>query len=311
MRSRNMGAVLLAAVISAAGFAQEPQAPAKPPPEINKDVLLEWSDIEKSRWADAKPYLNDPLPELQAAVPELKGLKPALSQEQLSSILARAGEKCVRLLERMPNVISNEAVVTRAEHVRPWQEKLGYLLLSRRTPDGIVLEEYRTDQHGRALPERPWSGPFSQGFASMWVRLFPANQPESRFRYLGAQEMDGHETFVVAFAQVPGLVKFPAQFLLQGTRITILYQGVAWIDSSDYRIVRMREDLLAPRPDAYLQKFTAKVRFDEVHIAKAASSLWLPREAVVDWEFKGQLSHQDHTYSHYRLYAVKTTIVPG
>lgn len=311
MRSRSIGVVLMAAVISAAGFAQEPQAPAQPPPEINKDVLLNWNDIEKSRWADAKPYLNDPLPQLQEAMPELKGLEPARSQEELNSILAKAGETCVHLLERMPNVISNEAVITRVEHARPWQEKFGYLLLSRQTPDGIVLQEYRTDENGRTLPETPLSGPFSQGFAAMWVRLFPANQAESRFRYLGKQKSDGHETFVVAFAQVPGLVKFPAQFLLQRIQITILYQGIAWIDASDFRIVRMREDLLAPRPDAHLQRFTAQVRFDEVHIAKAASSLWLPREAIVEWEFKGQSSRQNHTYSHYRLYEVKTRIVPG
>jgi len=310
MRSRSVGAVLTAAVISAAGFAQEPQAPAKPLPELDKDVLLNWSDLEKSRWADAKPYLNDPLPELQASVPEVKGLEPGLGQEELSSILAKAGEKCAHLLERMPNVISNEAVTTRVPHARPWQEKFGYLLLSRQTPGGIVLEEYRTDEHGGTLPEKPLSGPFSQGFAAMWVRLFPANQLESRFRYLGTQEMEGHKTYVVAFAQVPGLVKFPAQFLLQRTQVTILYQGIAWIDSSDFRIVRMREDLLAPRPDVYLQRFTAQVRFDEVHIAKAASSLWLPREAIVEWEFKGQSTRQDHTYSHYRLYAVKTTILP-
>jgi hypothetical protein len=291
-------------------FAQTQEPPVKPQPEANNDILLNWSDVEKDIWARAKPYLDYPLSELTEEVPELKGLDPAPSQEKLSFILGRVGDKCVNLLHRTPNVISSEEVITQIAHAKPWKQKYEYLLVSRQTPAGIVLEEYRTNKGGQGTTEQSAAGPLSQGFASMWVRLFPANRSESRFRYLGQQEMDEHKTFVLAFAQIPDLVKFPGEFLFQGTRVSILYQGIAWIDSSDFRIVHMREDLLAPRPDAYLKKFTARIRFDEVQIPKAASSLWLPREAVVEWDFKGQLVQQRHVYSHYRLYAVKTKIIP-
>jgi hypothetical protein len=303
-----LAALLLGAT---AAFAQAQEPPGKPQPEVKNDLLLNWTDVEKNIWATAKPYLDYPLPALEAAVPELKGLEPAPSQEKLSFILARVGDKCVNLLQRTPNVISREEVITQAPHAKPWRQRFGYLLTSRQTPSGAVLGEYRTDDHGNPVGEGAGSGPISQGFAAMWVRLFPGNQPESRFRYLGQQEIDKHKTFVLAFAQVPNLVKFPAEFLFQGTRISILYQGVAWIDSSDFRIVRMREDLLAPRPDAYLERFTAQIRFDEVSISKAASSLWLPQEAIIEWEFKGQFVQQRHVYSHYRLYEVKTRILPA
>jgi hypothetical protein len=306
-----MHVALMAAVVTATAFAQAQEAPSKIPPETNNDVLLNWTDVQKNIWARAKPYLNDPMPELQAAVPELKGLEPASSQEQLRFILAGVGEKCVHLLQRTPNVISREKVTTQGQHTLISRQGFGFLLISRPTPAGIVLQEYRTDTHGEGAPERAAAGPMSQGFASMWVRFSPSNQSESTFRYLGNQEMDKHKTFVVAFAQMPDLVKFPAEFLLLEERISVLYQGIAWIDSSDFRIVRMREDLLAPLPEIGLEKFSAQVRFDEVNISKAASSLWLPREAMVEWKYKGRFVQQNHVYSHYRLYKVQTKIVPA
>jgi hypothetical protein len=72
----------------------------------------------------------------------------------------------------------------------------------------------------------------------------------------------------------------------------------------------MREDLLAPRPDAYLNTFSTMVRFAETPIAKNETSMWLPEEASVEWEYKRQHVQQRHIYSHYHLYAAKSRIVP-
>ena len=64
------------------------QEPAKPQPEINNDLLLPWKDVEKNIWANAKPYIDDPRPQLENVIPELKSLDPAASQGQLGSILS-------------------------------------------------------------------------------------------------------------------------------------------------------------------------------------------------------------------------------
>jgi len=186
-------AMLLVTVILPA----QAQEPAHPESETNNDLLLNWSDVEKNIWANAKPYMDDPVPELEEAVPELKGLDPAPGQEQLSSILSRVGSRCFELSQRTPNVISDEKVTTQMPHSSPLQQKFGYLLLSRQTPTGTVVEEYRTDSRGHPWPEQPGTGPSSQGFASMWVRFYPGNQAESRFRYLGQQELDKYKTLVL------------------------------------------------------------------------------------------------------------------
>jgi len=300
-------------LLAIAAFAQTQDLGGKPQLQVNNDLLLSPNDIDKSFWANAKPYIDDPLPELQAAVPELKGLDPTPSPEPLPSLLARVGDACVDLEQRMPNVISHEEVITQTLHAKPWRQKFEYLMIPHRTPSSVELEEYRTDKLGRRVAAGDSTAEgllFSQGFASDWVRFHPGNRSESRFRYLGQQEMDKHKTFVVAFAQIPDLVRFPGKLQFGGTWISTLFQGVVWIDSSDYRIVHMREDLLAPRPDIHLRTFTTKIHFDEVHISKAASSLWLPREVDLELEFNERVFRQRHVYSDYRLCVVKTRILP-
>jgi hypothetical protein len=70
----------------------------------------------------------------------------------------------------------------------------------------------------------------------------------------------------------------------------VLFQGIAWIDEADFRIVRLRTDLLAPRPDIFLKTLTSNVRFFEVRIPVqgAAVSLWMPQQANITWDFKGE-----------------------
>jgi hypothetical protein len=106
-------------------------------------------------------------------------------------------------------------------------------------------------------------------------------------------------------------VKFPGQVNFQGTSIPILYQGIAWIDESDFRIVRLRTDLLSPRPDIGLRMLTSEVHFSEVQIQAAESSppLWLPQEVKITWDFKGERLQQVHQYSDFHLYRAKSKIV--
>lgn len=288
-------------------------------------MLLNWKEFDQNVWANAKTYVDVPVAEVVTAVPELQGLQVETSQEGLSSLLEGIGKSCDELMHHTPNVSSREEQDTNQRIVsRVWQgvmapvtpppahehQEFQYLLISRQTETGIEFHEYRTDKHGQPVARSgSHSGQMTQGFVSEWLRLIPGNQPQLRFRYLGRQDVDNRKTLVVAFAQVPDKAKFPAQFVFDRTLMTVLFQGVVWVDASDFRIVRMREDLLAPRPDIYLKALSTQIRFGDVSIQKAATSLWLPREVTIAWEYKGMAAEQRHLYSDYRLYAVKTRII--
>jgi hypothetical protein len=284
------------------GQTQDPNRPTSP---SGNDLVLTWGDVEKQIWATAKPYLDENLPQLEARIPELEGIEPAPNQDALQDILTGVGAKCVELLHGTPNVIADEQIKTYLQHVELHKENVGYLVVVKQTPSSVMLNEYRTDKQGTPIS----NASTGQGFATMWEHFFPANQAESRYRYLGKQKMDGRDAVVVAFAQIPDKVKFPAHFVVQGARIDILYQGVAWIDASDWRILRVREDLLAPRPDAKLTNFSARVEFGAVTVKKAAAALWLPKEADLEWVLNGQSGSERHVYSNYRLYMTKSKII--
>ena len=102
----------------------------------------------------------------------------------------------------------------------------------------------------------------------------------------------------------------PGELRFQGRLLPLYYQGIAWIDESDFRIVRLRTDLLAPLPDAHLEKLTAEIHFGDAQVAQTASSLWLPRDVMVTSEVSGHVFQEQHRYSDYRAYVVESKILP-
>jgi poly(3-hydroxybutyrate) depolymerase len=272
--------------------------------ESSPNLELTPQSFDRAVWANAKPYLEEALPQLTADIPELHGLAPAPDQQFLPDLLKKTSDKSLELLKKMPNVISHESVVTKIEPRGPtWHQQFEYLVLRHETNGEVMLDEYRTDKANTG------SAPLAQGAANSWVLFHPGNLAESRFRYLGRQRMDGHSTFVLAFAQIPDKVKFPGQVNFAGTTILVLFQGIAWIDESDFRLVRLRKDLLAPRPDISLRTLTSEVLFSEVRLPETEDPLWLAQEATTTWDHKGQVVQQLHRYSGFHLYRSKSKIV--
>jgi hypothetical protein len=128
---------------------------------------------------------------------------------------------------------------------------------------------------------------------------------------LGQEELDGHMTDVLAFAQRPGWATILGRVVANGRSVVILYQGIAWIDVSTSQIIRMRTDLLAPRSDVGLKQQTTEVEFGEVHLPEVATPLWLPQTVVVTASLNAETLRNEHRYTNYRLFRVESTIKPA
>jgi hypothetical protein len=282
---------------------------------------------EAALYADARPYLDATLPELKKTVHELDGLEPAPSQDQLSDLLAKAGVKADELLQRVPNLVSDEAVSetqwtvaqggaanctgTDCAHFLAGahadrNQKFSSMILTHSEQDNrLMVAEYRTGRNGK--PPQGTAAPHFQGFIATWLIFSSSNQVESRFRYLGQQQADGHSTFVIGFAQIPGSVESPGQIIGGKGSIPLLLQGIVWIDQSDFRIVRLRTDILAPQPQVEFQQETSKIVFGPVKVAD--STLWLPQTVEVEMQANGQYLQERHQYSNYRLFEAKSKII--
>lgn len=336
--TKNMERNLLLLVLSLSVFAggahvnatrTDPQQTATPQAQQSISQPGDETTAEQEKfYAGAHPYMDEPLPELKKSVHELGGLKAAPLQEPLPDVLARVGTKADELLHKVPDLISEEAV---SQTSRSLDEGLipgcvgtacfkvgtnsgsdrtfNYLILTHPGADGrLEVQEYRTGGNGQ--PVRGADAPNFLGFISAWVVFSSANQVESRFRYLGEQKTDGHNTLVIGFAQVPGSVESPGQIMTDTQSVPMFLQGVAWIDQSDFSIVRLRTDLLAPQPEVSIQRQTASILFGPVRIPTLDLTLWLPHVVRVEMEARGQLLQEQHKYSKYRLYQVKSKIIP-
>jgi len=239
---RAISVLLLTVGAALAAFPQVRQSPSKSDGKIKAE--------EAKLYADARPYMDEPLPRLKNMVHELGGLEPALSQEQLSGLLAKIAAKADELLHKVPNLISDEAVSETQRSVSQViytasdperDQKFNYIVLAHPAQAGQLLEEYRTRRNGKPVSQGS-AGLHFQGFVSAWVIFSSPNQVESRFRLLGQQKINGHNSFVIGFAQIPGSVEYPGKILTVRGSVPMLLQGIAWIDQSDFRIVRLRTE---------------------------------------------------------------------
>jgi len=281
-------------------------------------------------YVDLRPYgkvksvATQPLPELMKAMPELAGLVPAASQQELAAILQKTGESVELMFRSFPNTVSVEQI--RQERrgkdgkvKNSSDQSFQYLLLARPERWGLGLEEYRTNARGeRGAPVGLKDGfMLTAGFASAPLLFHPAYQSGSSLRYLGRQVLDGRDTHVVAFAQRAETAKMIERFNTEDASVLVLLQGVAWIDAATYRIIRMRTDLLKPPPRVRLERQTTEIRFQQVPFREIATALWLPQEVAVTVDWKGKTFRNAHRYSDFKLFNVateerrKTTVPPS
>ncbi len=251
--------------------------------------------------------------ELNHALPGLKGLEPAANQEELPRILQKVGEN----VEEMYRDFLNTTSVERIRQVRMGLDEVteqsrdqhfNYLMLAKTEENMVGLEEYRTNRKGVRVEPQPLSGGsvITKGFASISKGFLLRYQPDSRFRLLGRQKVQGVRTYVVAYAQIPVKAHLVGAFECEEGRALLLNQGVAWVDPVSYRILHYRSDLLAPRPDIYLERETTEVQFAEVRFKNVPAVFWLPREVVVTVQRKGQIYRNRHWYSGFKLFDVET-----
>lgn len=271
--------------------------------------------------------------ELQLAVPELKGLKKASTQKKLAALLDKVGARMSDIARNTPNLISKESVTEGFLGTTNTRHEYDYLILTRREGSVADFKEFRVDvktgarfQIDEELKNEPptWTDverardelaasqsrpPASQGFATSWLHFYPDNRQQATFRYLGEQKLDGQRVLVLAFAQKPQSVLSPGIFQSHGKTVPMFFQGVSWIDPSDFRIVRMRMDLLAPLPEVSVERLTADIQFAPTRIEQVPALLSLPSEITITSKVGGWTLREIHKYSEYRLFRVQSRIV--
>jgi hypothetical protein len=190
---------------------------------------------------------------------------------------------------------------------------LRYIVIPGPVGDVPTFEEYRTDLKGNRLDASSLSGRFmlSSNYTSTCLNFSPADQRDNRFRHFGTQAIRERQCHVVGFAQEPERVHRVAGFQFQGETAALLFQGLAWIDSETFQILRITTWLLAPRKDIGISSQTSTVDFYPVQPSGSERLFWLPRDVTVVLVYRGTQVRNTHHYSNFKLFRVESTIKPG
>ena len=275
--------------------------------------VAEKKKIEAS-YVKAKTPVNQPIDYLHHAVPELKDIVPATDQAPLNDVLSAVGKNVEAYFRNFPNTVSveeihQEKLSHKGKVGGTMDQKFHYLCLGPTEETGQGFTEYRANLSGEGGQPQGLKEGFmlTSGFASASLVFHPDYQAESTFRYLGRQKIDGRDTFVLAFAQRPEKSRLNGVFKMGETSMPTFSQGLAWVDSESYEILRLRTDLLKPLPEVRLEKETTEIDFGENHFKSIAQGFWLPREVTVRVDWNGKALRNKHEYSDFKLFNVGAT----
>ena len=279
-----------------------------------------------------RPYLELPLTQLMKRIPELKGMSPAPDQQALPMILQQTGKQVDAFFANLVDLIAHEDITQQRLATRTLAGGMpagtmlqaqdtrdNYLILRRSANGPAHIEEFRMDTKGNRIDATGTEKGFfiTSGFALSSIHFATRFQSGSHFLYLGNQKIDGHEAYVVAFAQLPSEARVVVTMRgRDGSSLRLLSQGIAWVDKASFHIRRLRTDLLAPLPEVGLAEQTTTIGYNDVRFADAAP-LWLPHDVDVNIQFKehstgrasdlgsrvtDQTFRNIHHYSNYLLY---------
>ncbi|HMD86088.1 MAG TPA: hypothetical protein VKO18_15445 [Terriglobia bacterium] len=287
--------------------------PAAPPQLAEPPLRLKPSEIKIYKGAET---LIDWTPAQIRNCAFLHKLQPPGSPDQLPALLDRIGQTVTLLFHDFPQIACDETIFSEASPGMPLVTSLhqfNYIVIPQPGGDAPAFDEYRTDLNGNPLGAsslRDFSM-ITSNFASNWLYLSPADQQRSRFRYFGTQTIRNRECHVVGFAQDPERARSGGGFFIDGKSVVVLLQGLAWVDSQTFQVLRITTWLLAPRTDIGLTSQDSTVDFYPVQPRGFEGVLWLPRDVKVRIIYQGFHVRNTHQYSNFKLFRVKSTIKPG
>jgi tetratricopeptide (TPR) repeat protein len=261
----------------------------------------------KSKGEQALDYLHHP-------PLDIAGLEPAADQTQLDPILSAVGKTVAESFVNFPNTssleqIHQEKLQRKQKTPDTLDQKFRYLCFTPVKSWGPGFDEYRTDLLGRQTTPVGLGDGFmlTSGFASASLVFHPQYQSQAEFRYLGRQKTSGRNTYLVAYAQRPARAQLTGAFKSGDNSVTTFSQGLAWIDSQTYQIVRLRSDLLKPVQELNLQRETTEIAYGEVHFKDKAAVYWVPQQVTVTVDWSSKHLRNEHRYSEFKLFNVDAT----
>jgi Tfp pilus assembly protein PilF len=274
------------------------------------------SNVDTSR-ADPLGAVPTPTLTTQAWRPlDVDDAKPTLAPGvpcPAETVIAESGKKVQEFVQDLSRFAADEELshqsidnfgfVTHTE-----TRKYDYVaMVTEPAPGAVSIEEYRTDKPTQGgYPD----GISSTGFITLGLVFHPDMQKDFEFECEGQGQWEGQTAWLVHFRQRHDRPNRMHSYTVGAEVFPVDLKGRAWITADKFQIMRMEADMVNPLPQIELLSEHQVVEYGPVAFPKKNTTLWLPKDAEIYFDFHKHHYHRRHSFEHYMLYSVDTEEKP-
>jgi hypothetical protein len=165
------------------------------------------------------------------------------------------------------------------------------------------VDEYRADKLNLAgYPDQI----ASTGFVTLALVFHPDMRDNFDLSCEGLGDWHGQATWLVRFRQRDDRPNRMHSYKVGDQSHPVALKGRAWITADKFQIVRMEAEMVKSMPEIQLLSEHQTVEYGPVPFPKKNTSLWLPKNAEIYFDFRKHHYYRRHSFAHYMLYSVDT-----
>ncbi len=260
--------------------------------------------------ADTLGALPEPTLAMQTwRPPDVDDAKPTVAPGVAcpsTEVLSEAGKRVQKLVQDVTRFAADEdlfhqtldraGLSTHAE-----TRKYNYVAAISPEPGTVLIDEYRTDRGTQAGAPDAIA---STGFVILALVFHPEMQGDFDFDCEGRGEWRGEPSWLVHFRQRHDRPNHMHGYSVGGEFYRVDLKGRAWISADKFQILRIEADMVNPMRQIQLLSEHQTVEYGPVPFAKKNTTLWLPKNAEIYFDFRKHHYYRHHSFDHYMLFDV-------
>lgn len=271
--------------------------------------------IADARVSGVDPLAAVPTPEFSVKSwkpPSIDDVRPSLAPGvtcPFSQVLEESGKRVQELVEDVAHFAAIEDLFHQSLDrfgvpIRTETRKYNYVAsISEPQPGFLNVDEYRADKLNLAgYPDQI----ASTGFVTLALVFHPDMRDNFDMSCEGLGDWHGQATWLVHFRQRDDRPNRMHSYKVGEQTHSVALKGRAWITADKFQIVRMEAEMVKSMPEIQLLSEHQTVEYGPVPFPKKNTSLWLPKNAEIYFDFRKHHYYRRHSFAHYMLYSVDT-----
>ena len=217
---------------------------------------------------------------------------------------------------RMKDLVENLQKFDATEHIehfdvdaegsrgRPETRTFDYVVTVELAGTGVFrLSEYR---NGSLDPSQFPAQIATTGLPAMALIFHPTQVSDFNLTCEGLGQWHGRPAWQIHFAQRPDRPNRIRAYVIGRNYYPIPIKGRAWIDATNYQVLRFESELMKPVPEIELTQEYLTIDYGPVKFQTRKQEVWLPLDAEVYSERGKHRFYRRHTFSNFSLFEVES-----